>query len=117
MMLLKTSFLLPFLLVTQTQILATDGVFLDDNGVYHLINSGDRVLCGAMDAVTLFHFGIDASQITGTIGERSSSGSNYGGEYFDVSNFSYHLFQFYKRSCIKSSIFIVLIFCSSFTLL
>ena len=58
--------------------------FTDDNGLTHKVSSGAKVLCGAMDAVTLFHFGMEASQIGGTFGERSSSGSNYGGQYFDV---------------------------------
>ena len=58
--------------------------FTDDKGSTHNVPSGAKVLCGAMDAITLFHFGMESSQITGTFGERSSSGSNYGGQYFDV---------------------------------
>lgn len=59
------------------------GIFTDDKGTLHTIYKNSKVLCGAMDAVTLFHFGMEASQIAGTFGERSSSGSNYGGQYFD----------------------------------
>lgn len=58
--------------------------FTDDKGLTHKIPSGAKVLCGAMDAVTFFHFGMEASQVKGTFGERSSSGSNFGGKYFDV---------------------------------
>jgi len=57
--------------------------FTDDKGTTHVISKGDTVLCGAMDAVGFFHFGMETSQIEGTFGERSSSGSNYGGTYFD----------------------------------
>lgn len=76
-------FIVPALLFANATTLTYGAMFTDDNGLTHNIPSGAKVLCGAMDAVTLFHFGMEASQIGGTFGERSSSGSNYGGKYFD----------------------------------
>eukprot|EP00560_Eucampia_antarctica_P004287 CAMPEP_0197836358 /NCGR_PEP_ID=MMETSP1437-20131217/28696_1 /TAXON_ID=49252 ORGANISM="Eucampia antarctica, Strain CCMP1452" /NCGR_SAMPLE_ID=MMETSP1437 /ASSEMBLY_ACC=CAM_ASM_001096 /LENGTH=471 /DNA_ID=CAMNT_0043442477 /DNA_START=1901 /DNA_END=3316 /DNA_ORIENTATION=- len=64
-------------------IFARGADFVDDEGQYHSISSGSSIMCGAMDAVTLLHFGMESSQIKGTFGERSSSGSNYGGIYAD----------------------------------
>jgi len=64
-------------------ILAHCASFTDDKGIKHDIQSGAKIITGAMDAVTLFHFGMEASQIEGTLGERSASGSNFGGVYFD----------------------------------
>ena len=71
--------------------------FVDDAGTTHEIPSGAKIMTGAMDAVTLFHFGMESSQIVGTFGERSASGSNFGGIYHDVCNF-----KFIKYSCLKS---------------
>ena len=66
---------------------AANTVFTDDKGIGHTIVAGSKIVCGAMDAITMHHFGMEASQIKGTFGERSSSGSNYGGSYFNVSTF------------------------------
>merc|ERR1740139_2021765 len=57
--------------------------FTDDEGTTHDIPTGSTIVSGAMDAITMHHFGMEASQVKGTFGERSSSGSNYGGFYFD----------------------------------
>jgi len=62
---------------------AADTIFTDDLGTGHTIVAGSTIVCGAMDAITMHHFGMEASQIEGTFGERSSSGSNYGGSYFN----------------------------------
>jgi len=55
--------------------------FVDDKGTKHTFKSNAKILCGAMDAVAFYHFGMSYKQIGGTFGERSSSGSNYGGKY------------------------------------
>ena len=61
------------------------GSFTDDAGVTHSWEAdAPQILTGAMDAVSLFHLGMAASQVAGTIGERTASGSNYGGIYADV---------------------------------
>lgn len=58
-------------------------LFIDDQGTKHNIEQGDSILSGAMDSITMHHFGMESSQIKGTFGERSSSGSNYGQFYFN----------------------------------
>lgn len=57
--------------------------FTDDRGEAVSFPDNPRIACGAMDAVAFFHFGMPASQIMYTYGERSASGSNYGGIYGD----------------------------------
>ena len=58
--------------------------FVDDKGTNFEFVGKPTILCGAMDAVAFQHFGMEGAQIKGTVGERSSSGSNYGGVYYDV---------------------------------
>jgi len=74
------------LALTNTVLLAKSAKtsFVDDAGTTHEIPSGAKIMTGTMDAVTLFHFGMESSQIMGTFGERSASGSNFGGVYHDV---------------------------------
>jgi len=74
--------LLPILLLPN--IASGDGSFLDDTGAT-ITWSTDKptIVCGAMDAIALSHFGMESSQIVGVFGEQSSSGSNYGGVYHD----------------------------------
>lgn len=57
--------------------------FIDDAGTTHEIASDATIVTGAMDAVALSHFGLPSDRILATFGERSSSGSNYGGFYSD----------------------------------
>ena len=57
--------------------------FVDDAGTSHQISSDATIVTGAMDAVALSHFGLDSDRIVATFGERSSSGSNHGGQYYD----------------------------------
>jgi len=62
---------------------AGGSIFIDDNGVSHTIPTNATIVLGAMDAVALFHFGLGPDRIVATLGERSSSGSNHGGYYYD----------------------------------
>lgn len=57
--------------------------FVDDAGTTHEIASDATIVTGAMDAVAFSHFGLPSNRIIATFGERSSSGSNYGGFYYD----------------------------------
>jgi hypothetical protein len=56
---------------------------VDDNGATHVLPADATLVAGAMDVVALSHFGLDASRVMATVGERSSSGSNNGGLYYD----------------------------------
>lgn len=75
---MKLLFLIALLL---SQVQAT--TFVDDDGTTHTIPENPTIVTGAMDAVAFYHFGMSANTIVATIGERSASGSNYGGQYFD----------------------------------
>eukprot|EP00966_Prymnesium_polylepis_P193222 4478513-Prymnesium_polylepis.3 len=56
--------------------------FFDDAGVTHTTTAASpTIVVGAMDAISLMHFGMTSPQIAGTFGERATSGSNYGGTY------------------------------------
>jgi len=57
--------------------------FVDDAGTSHNIPENANIVCGAMDAVAFSHFGMKSNRIIATYGERSSSGSNHGGAYYD----------------------------------
>jgi len=62
--------------------LARAGSFVDDAGVSHeWTASQPNIVIGATDAISMFHFGMGADQISGTFGERATSGSNFGGYY------------------------------------
>jgi len=63
--------------------LALAGTFVDDEGTTHTIPENAKIVTGAMDAVAFYHFGMNSDHIVATIGERSTSGSNFGGTYFD----------------------------------
>jgi hypothetical protein len=56
---------------------------VDDNGATHILPADATLVAGAMDAVALSHIVLDASRVVATVGERSSSGSNHGGFYYD----------------------------------
>ena len=58
------------------------GAFTDDEGVSHTWTAAKpTIVIGASDAYSLLHFGLPASQIKATFGERATSGSNYGNAY------------------------------------
>lgn len=77
---MKVSFVLGLLLPP----VALGGTFTDDVGqTITWTPDKPKIVCGAMDAIALFHFGIEPSQIIGTFGERSASGSNINGIYAD----------------------------------
>ena len=80
----RTFFLLGSVALTLAASAAADTtIFVDDAGTTHEIASDATIVTGAMDAVAFSHFGLPSDQIIATFGERSSSGSNYGGTYFD----------------------------------
>jgi len=57
--------------------------FVDDAGRAHTLPADATIVAGVMDAVALSHFGLSSSRVMATLGERSSSGSNHGGYYYD----------------------------------
>lgn len=66
-----------------TEEIVKDNVFVDDAGTSHVIPAGATIVLGTMDAVALSHFGLTSDRVVATMGERSSSGSNHGGFYYD----------------------------------
>ena len=63
------------------------GTFTDDEGTTHTWGATvPKIVVGAFDAITLMHFGMQASQIVGTFGQRGTSGSNLNSYYHDGNN-------------------------------
>ena len=76
---MRASLLLSSMLAVMAQ-----RTFTDDAGVEHTTTKAHPTIAiGALDAVSLMHFGLSASSIKGTFGERGSSGSNKNGNYYD----------------------------------